>query len=341
MRPRLTLACGDYRLTSALRRGTVQPEGIDLNVVTYPSPERHWRMLRGLEFDACELSLGSYLLSRRHPDEYPFTAIPVFPHRRFRHSYMFVPEGSSAGDPGDFAGGSVGLKNWQNSAGVWMKGIAADQYGLDLSGVTWYCDHSEDIPVEIPDRFDVRPTPGGQTVEELLEAGKLDGAMYPVLLASVKSGRGASRLFDDSLAAERGYYRETGIFPTMHTVVIRDDLLERDSWIAVNLLDAFREAREEALSTLGTWSSAFVWIAQHHEAQVDLLGENPWPYGMVEGNRQALRTMQAYAADQGLIPRIYDAEELFVGTTLLEDERARRAALGAEITRSGEDDIDR
>lgn len=338
MRPRLTLACGEYQLTSALRWGSVRPEGIDLNVVTYPSPERHWRMLRSLEFDACELSLGSYLLSRRYADEYPFTAIPVFPHRRFRHSYMFVPKGSAASDPGDFEGGSIGLKNWQNSAGVWMKGIAADQYGLDLSGVTWYCDHSEDIPLEIPDRFDVRPTPGGRTVEELLVAGDLDGAMYPVLFPAVKSGREASRLFDDSLAVERGYYRETGVFPTMHTVVIRDDLLEQEPWIAVNLLDAFLESRDEALAALGSWSSAFAWVAQHHEAQIELLGENPWPYGMGVGNHEALKTMQTYAVEQGLIPRIYDDKELFVESTLLEDERARRAALGAEIMRSGENE---
>ncbi|MDX1745737.1 MAG: hypothetical protein R3324_07355, partial [Halobacteriales archaeon] len=265
MRPRLTLACGDYQLTRALHRGSVQPAGVDLNVITYPSPERHWRMLRNLEFDACEMSLGSYLLSRRWPAEYPFTAIPVFPHRRFRHSYMFVPEGSTAANPADFAGGSVGLKNWQNSAGVWMKGIAADQYGLDLTDVTWYCDHSEDIPVDIPDRFDVRPTPNGATVEAMLVDGGLDGAMYPVLPAAVKAGAGARRLFDDSLAVEQAYYRETNIFPTMHTVVIRDELLERDPWLAVNLLDAFRNARDEALSSVGTWPTAFVWIAQHHE----------------------------------------------------------------------------
>src|SRR5918911_1620338 len=73
-------------INRGLIEGTVRPEGIDLVVITLHSPERHWRMMRGLEFDACELSLASYLLIRDQRS-LPLTAIPVFPHRRFRHSY--------------------------------------------------------------------------------------------------------------------------------------------------------------------------------------------------------------------------------------------------------------
>ena len=69
----LTLACGEYDLTYALHTGLVQPSGIDLNVLTYESPERHWRMMRHGEFDICEMSLGSYLASRKQPDIYPWS----------------------------------------------------------------------------------------------------------------------------------------------------------------------------------------------------------------------------------------------------------------------------
>jgi 4,5-dihydroxyphthalate decarboxylase len=79
----LTLACGDYDFLRPLINGEIQPQGIDLNVLTMPSPERHGRMLRHEEFDICELSLVGYLVSRDKGCGY--NAIPVFPHRRFRH----------------------------------------------------------------------------------------------------------------------------------------------------------------------------------------------------------------------------------------------------------------
>ena len=85
---RLTLACGDYDLTRALIDGSVQPPGVELTVLPMPSPERHWRLVRGQEFDICEFSMAGYLAAR--DTDLPYTAIPVFPHRRFRHSYVFV-----------------------------------------------------------------------------------------------------------------------------------------------------------------------------------------------------------------------------------------------------------
>ncbi|MDX1748289.1 MAG: ABC transporter substrate-binding protein, partial [Halobacteriales archaeon] len=150
----LTLACGDYDLTDALITGEVEPDGIDLTALTYPSPMRHWRMLRHTEFDVCELSMGSYLSSRSMREDFPFTAITVFPHRRFRHSYMFRNDDAGIDDPGDMAGCRVGLRTWQTTAGVWMRGIAKEHYGLDLADVTWYTDDTEDVPLDIPDRFD-------------------------------------------------------------------------------------------------------------------------------------------------------------------------------------------
>ena len=124
----LTLACGDYDLTRGLIEGTTPPQGIDLVVLTMASPERHWRMTKGQEFDVCEFSMASYLASREAG--LPFTAIPAFPHRRFRHSFMVVNATRASPSRATSRGKRVGLRTWQTTAGVWQRGMLPSEYGL-------------------------------------------------------------------------------------------------------------------------------------------------------------------------------------------------------------------
>ena len=142
----LNFACGGYDLLRPLWEKVVEPAGIDLNVMTMASPERHGRMLRHEEFDACELSLVGYLVA--HDQGRDFTAIPAFPHRRFRHSYMVKRTGCGIDKPSDLNGKRIGLDTLQNSAGLWMRGILQDYYGLDLATVEWWCQEEEDVPLE-------------------------------------------------------------------------------------------------------------------------------------------------------------------------------------------------
>lgn len=316
----LTLACGDYDLTQAMTSGEVEPKGVNLTTVTYESPERHWRMLRHQEFDICEMSMGSYLSSRSHGDDFPFTAITVFPHRRFRHSYMFKNSDADVSDPGDLNGKDIGLRTWQTTAGIWMRGIAQEHYDLDLESVNWYVDDTEDVPLDLPEKFNVQQIENGRNVEEMLLSGELQAAFYPALLESVKKGAGAERIFADSQAAEQQYYEETSLFPLMHTVVIRDDVLEQYPWTAVNVFKAFEASRDRCLEKIeDPRSTAIAWVRQYLEHQQSVLGDNPWPFGLTADNKKALDKLLEYATDQGLIPRPYKPEELFVESTLDEE----------------------
>jgi ABC-type nitrate/sulfonate/bicarbonate transport system substrate-binding protein len=104
----LTLACGDYEIMRALKDGTVRPDGIDLKVVTaMDSPTRHWRFLRGHEFEIAEVSSSSYIAAR--DNGHPFRAIPVFPHRRFRHGFAFINTAKGIKTPQDLIGKKVGV----------------------------------------------------------------------------------------------------------------------------------------------------------------------------------------------------------------------------------------
>lgn len=327
----LTFGGGEYNLTAPLLTGEVEPQGVNLNSVTYPSATRHWRMLRHQEFDVCELSLSSYLLSRTNAEAYPFTAIPVFPHRLFRHSYMFKHSGADVQDPGDLGGKNVVIRTWQTTSGVWMRGIACEEYGLDLESVTWYVDDTEDVPIEIPDRFDIRQLREDQNLEEMLLDGDLDGAMYPVIMDSVRDPNASvERIFSNYKEVETEYYRKTGIFPPMHTVVVRNEVLDRYPWIAVNLYEAFEQARDRCLQNLeDPRTSPFVWPHHHLEEQQRIFGGNPWEYGLTDSNRRALSKLQEYADNQGIIPSEYDFDELFVETTLDEELRSKGYVSGS------------
>src|SRR3989304_7069005 len=143
---KLTLACGAYDLLRALIDGAVAPPGIDLNVLTMASPERHGRMLRHVEFDVCELSLVAYLVAR--DQRRAFTAIPVFPHRRFRHGYMVKRANCAIEKPADLNGKRGGLDSLRHSAGLWMRGMLQDHYGVDMKRIEWWGQEEEDVPFE-------------------------------------------------------------------------------------------------------------------------------------------------------------------------------------------------
>ncbi len=107
----LTLACGDYEIVRALKEGAVVPDGIDLTVLTaMDSTTRHWRFLRNRDFDMAEVSASSYIVAR--DQGFPFRALPVFLHRRFRHGFVFINTGKGIAKPQDLIGRKIGVKSF-------------------------------------------------------------------------------------------------------------------------------------------------------------------------------------------------------------------------------------
>ncbi|MGM0397570.1 MAG: 4,5-dihydroxyphthalate decarboxylase [Halobacteriota archaeon] len=308
----LTYAGYEYEWTRPLWDGRVAPQGVDLATVDYPNPERFTRMVDLGEFDACELSTGTYLASRATPERYPFTAIPVFPYRKLRHSYVFTRRDDDVETVTDLNGGRVGLINWQTTTGIWQRGILADRHGLDLESVEWVVAGTEIVDVD-PDGYTVTDLDGGtgSPVPELaagLESGDLDALFLPV----VPESDAVVRLFDDALSVERAYVRETGIFPIMHTVVVRDSLLEAKPWVVQSLYDAFESAKALALNALE--EPRWMPLAQSRllvERQREFLGDDPWQYGLTDGNRRVLDQLLEYAVDQGVAAERYALDELF------------------------------
>jgi 4,5-dihydroxyphthalate decarboxylase len=314
---RLTLACGSYDLLDPLIDGTVVPSGVDLNVVTMASPERHGRMLRHEEFDVCELSLVAYLVAWNQGRG--FTAIPVFPHRRFRHGYMVKRADCGIEKPADLNGKRIGLDTLQNSAGLWMRGILQDHYGVDLKTIEWWCQEEEDVPFKPAAWMKVKRVPKGKDIDRMLVDGELEGALYPETLPSIRNrSPRVGLLFPEPKKAEAEYFRKSGIFPIMHAVVIKNEVLEKHPWMAVNLLQAFEKAKRlcyERMKDPRTF--ALVWVKELMQEQEAVFGPDPWPYGL-EGNRKALQAVVRYEYEQGMIGKKPAIEDLFFPPSLQE-----------------------
>jgi 4,5-dihydroxyphthalate decarboxylase len=313
----LTLACGKYDLVRALASGEAQAPGIDLNVLTMASPERHGRMLRHQEFDICELSLVGYLVARDQGGA--FTAIPVFPHRRFRHGYVIKRANAAIDKPSDLNGKRVGLDTLQNSAGLWMRGILQDHYGVDLKSIEWWCQEEEDVPFEPAAWMKVKRVPAGKDIDRMLVDGELEAAIYPETLPSVRAGSPqVALLFPHVREAEIDYYKRSGIFPIMHTVVIKNDILERHPWVAISVLQAFQKAKELCYRHMqDPRNLALVWASEVLAEQKAAMGADPYPYGLAP-NRKALEAVVRYEHEQGMIKKRPAVEEVFFPPSLQE-----------------------
>ncbi len=286
---KLTLACGDYEIVRALKDGTVRPDGIELTVLTaMGSRERHWRMARRLEFDICELNVGAHFMA--HDQGVPLAGLPIYLHRRFRHGFLFVNAKAGIREPRDLAGKTIGGTNFQPAANIWMRGILEEDYGLPHRQVTWLTDRAEDIEFERPKDLRIAAAPAGASLETMLAEGEIPALLSPsVPQLLVKGDKRIARLFPDYKDIEIEYFRRTGIFPIMHTTVIKQAIVDAHPWVATNLVKAFDQAK--ALAYRCTWPIAtgraeLAWVHAHGLGGT---GRDPRPrsLGIRHGRRQS------------------------------------------------------
>lgn len=321
----LTLACGDYDRTRPLIDGTVRPLGIDLTCLPMTIEEIFFRMARFREFDAAEMSLSSYLISRAAGQDAPFIAIPAFLSRSFRHSGVYVHAGSGITQPEDLIGRTVGVAEYQLTANVWIRGILADHHGVPVNAVRYRTGglhrpgRPEKLAISLPDDIDVSRAGPGQTLSDLLASGGIDALYTPRTPRCFAEGDPAvGRLFPDFRTAEEAYWQATGIFPVMHVVAIRADVYQRNRWVARSLMEALSAARAIAVAGIDETASLrymLPWLADDVARAQRVLGSDYWTYGLA-GNEKALAAIVRYARDQGLIPALYEPQELFAPETL-------------------------
>jgi len=316
----LTMACGPYDRMEALAQGIVQPEGIALRYLAIQSPpEIFARMIKTRSFDIAEMSLAHYSIMRAR-GEFPFVAIPVFPSRVFRHGYIYVNKNAGIREARDLEGKRVGVQEYRQTAGVWVRGILQHDFGVDLSTITWVEGGVNEPRPEDHD-MDLRPIGdlkleligADRTLNDMLEAGEIDayfGARRP---AALDRGRNVVRLFPDYRARERDFYKRTGFHPIMHTLVMREDLYNEHPWIPESIYKAAEESKAWALKQMrfsGAQRLMLPWLFDEIAEMDALMGANPWPYG-IEPNRKILEAFMGYLVDQRFLATAPSIDDIF------------------------------
>jgi 4,5-dihydroxyphthalate decarboxylase len=313
----LTFACGNYEIVRPLIDGRVQPDGIDLTILTdMDSAARHWRFLRNDEFDVAEVSASSYLAAR--DNDWPFRAIPVFLHRRFRHGFMFINTGKGIKTPKDLIGRKVGVKTLMTTAVLWMRGQLQHEYNVPLKSIEWFAELEDDVAVKLPADLKLTRLPDNKSVETMLVEGELDAVLHSDLIKPFldKDAR-VARLFPDHKHEETAYFKKTGIFPIMHVLGLRQSLVGQYPWVAFNLFKAFNEAKAIAMKRMQNPRIVpLAWYRDAWEEQEKVLGPDPWEYGLTGANRKTMETLIAYSHEQGLIKKKAELEQLFLNVSL-------------------------
>jgi hypothetical protein len=314
-----------YDTTRALLDGSVTVDGVRSTQVSTAAtvPEIFERMLRRGDFDVSELGL-TFLLRTLELDV-PFAAIPAFPNRVFRHSCIFVNTASGISGPEDLVGRTIGeFGVYGQDSGVWAKGVLMDEHGFRPEQNRWVIGGLEHpappfdfIPHPHPADVEVTTAPEGRTLSAMLESGEIDALFTANVPQCYLDGSPhVTRLFPDHQAVERDHYRRTGIFPIMHTVVARHDLLTANPGLAHSIYRAFADAKDAAadqyrrdrrwyqVQHMLPWTNALFEEAQR------LLGDDWWPYG-IAANRSTLDTYLRYHHEQGLSSRRWTVEEIF------------------------------
>ena len=311
----LTLACGDYESIRALKEGAVKPDGIELTVLTdMTSDIRHWRMIRNREFDMAELSMSNYLMAKY--TGLPFVAIPVFLHRRFRHGFVFLNAGKRITRPTELIGKKIGLRNFQATANLWIRGILEHDYGVPHREIQWFKQDEEEVEWTPPVDLKIQRVAPGKNIEKMLVEGELDALIHPELIQPIlDKDKRVTRLFPDYRDLEIEYFKRTGIFPIMHTTAIKQAIVEQYPWVPINLMKAFEQSKKAAYKRMeNPRIVALAWFRHFLEEQEELLGQDPWMYGLGEANRKTLETLMQYSQEQGLLGRKMALEELFINT---------------------------
>jgi 4,5-dihydroxyphthalate decarboxylase len=314
---KLTVACGDYEIVRALKEGAVAADGIELVMLTgMGSKERHWRMARKNEFDVCEVNIGGYYMGRDRGE--PLTAIPVFLHRRFRHGFVFVNAEAGIRTPKDLIGRRIGGTNFQPASNIWMRGILEEHYGVPHKDCIWVVEREEDVEFTKPKDLRIEMIAPGKRLDVMLAEGEIPAMLSPDLpRLFVQGDKRIVRLFPNYKDIELEFFRSTGIFPIMHVNVIKQDIVDKYPWVTTNLVKAFEEAKNIAYRRMANPRVVpLAWIRTAWEEQEEVLGLDPWAYGLNDANRKNLQAIQRYCHQQGLIGRMAPLDELFADTDL-------------------------
>jgi 4,5-dihydroxyphthalate decarboxylase len=342
MNLKLSLAITAYDRSLPLISGEVKPDGIDLEYAGMPGsvPRVFYEQIKFQRYDVSEMSLSSFL--RMRAIKWPYRLLPVFHNRSFSYSFIHVRKsaGIRPGHPEDLKGKRIGIGDYQQTLGMWTRGILEHEFGLKPEDMTWVQERgrhfshtgaSAEAGLKLPSRVKIEyaKTDFGT----MFQNGELDATTG--LGFGLEKGRisGIDRahaavdendivpLFPDPRAEAVRYFKKTGIYPPHHVTVVRESILEEHPWVALSLFEAFLESKRLAAARLAQRPPSLLVFGEQYLREVaGVFGPDPYVYG-VTANAKALDTAQTFSVEQELTEKKQPFEELFPQEILYLEER--------------------
>jgi 4,5-dihydroxyphthalate decarboxylase len=231
---------------------------------------------------------------------------------------VFVNANAGIRSPKDLIGRQVGGTNFQPAGNIWMRGILEEHYGVPHREITWIVDRSEDVPFTPPPGLRIEMKTSSKSLSDMLADGDLPAMISPTIPRPFAMGDNRiTRLFPDYKQIETDYFRSTGIFPIMHVTTIKQEIVDKYPWVTTNLVKAFEQAKHVAYRRVANPRMVpLAWVRTAVEEQEELLGRDPWAYGLTPANRKTLDTIQRYTHQQGMVGKLRPLDELFDDTDL-------------------------
>ena len=319
----------DYPRVKAIFEKKVSIKGCSFDIEKAGVGDMNTNAFNGPQsFDVTEIGIVPFILAYANQNFRDYTLLPIFPLRMFRHKSVFIHADSAIKKPGDLKGKKVGTPGYSSSSLTWIRGMFQDEYGVSPNDIEWVIankDSSADIAGKvskqeqfIPDGISLTYGTAGKDESELLLSGEVDALFHAVQpKAFIQGDPNIIRLFKDSRKVEQEYFTKTDIFPIMHAVAVKKDLIEKNPWLAKSIFDAYSESKTmnyNFMTKLGWAYDTLPWYGQEHEETKKLMGNNFWPYG-INANRKALETICRYCYEQGLIGQKISPEDLFLASS--------------------------
>jgi 4,5-dihydroxyphthalate decarboxylase len=312
---RLTIATWDYDHVRDFRLGPVRAEGIDVTWLVMDFHDIFARFIANREWDVTEMSFAKFVSEVTRSDA-DIIGLPVYIRRAFRFGFVFVNRKNGIKRPEDLRGKRIGIPDWGQTATVYMRGWLQHNVGIPLSEIDWVqAGTNEPGRLELVDMT----LPAGlrlseitdKTLSDMLISGELDCVIAATPPKAFGQHPDVVRLFPDVRAMDESYYAATHIYPIMHIIAMRKEILREDPWIARNLYDAFEEARRRAMDRIRRGLDyPMPWLANHAAAVERTFGHDFFPYGINE-NRSTLELFLQYAHEQGVAHKRAQPEDIF------------------------------
>jgi len=347
---KLSFATTPYDRVLPLITGEVKPDGITLDYMPTPGgvPMLFYNQMKFLRYDLSEMSLSSFF--RMRSIRWPYRLLPVFHNRNFSHAYIYVRNGSNIrqNHPEDLKGKRVGIGDYQQSLGLWTRGVLQMEFGVKPDEMIWYQERGEhfshtgasaEAGLTIPKTLELHYAK--TDLNTMLLEGKLDAITGLRLRGGSVgiSGRGGVpdlglshgrtinkepdlvSLFQDPQQEGIRFFKKTGVYPPNHGTIIRESILEEHPWVAVSLMEAFEESKRLAIEQLRQNPPSLLVFGQHYLSDLDkIFGFDPYPYG-IKTNAKAIDMAQTFSVEQGLTKSKQLFDEIFPREVIYREER--------------------